>query len=205
MLWVWWCDPVHNQEIVQLNSTFEWVFSLWVSRTSFSLHRIIPGFYAAVKRELELVLCQLSSREAQMGFWPWGILVGISCGSPIYSQVFWPLRLPSANPTADKPWKWLPCTTPFLGHLELCRKNQEISYVGIHKDQRKQSKTSLWFTALQWFSPHNLLLLRVRHSRQNPVFADETWPRVSWQTLLFIHWGSSFHKLSCRNSAKCFL
>lgn len=64
-------------------------------------------------------------------------------GSPIYAQVFWPLRLPSANPTADKPWKWLLCTIPFLGHLELRRKNWEISYVGIHKDQRKWSKNSL--------------------------------------------------------------
>lgn len=120
-----------------------------------------------MKRELEVVLCQLNSREAQMGFWPlrhffwWDFPV-----APPFTPIFfglWDCPL-QTNLRSD---------FPFLGHLELCRINQEISYIGIHKDQRKGSKNSLWFTRSQWFfffPHHNLLLLRVRHSRQNPVF-----------------------------------
>lgn len=130
----------------------------------------------------------------QMGFF-----VGISCGSPIY---FFFCLSGSIQTPLQTNLEMVSLPHPIFLHLELRRKNQEISFIGIHKDQSKWSKNSLWFPDF----PHTYLsLLRVRHSRQNPVFADETWPKISWKTLLFIHWGSSSYKLSCRNSAKCFL
>lgn len=137
---------------------------------------------------LSCASCVPGKHKWDFGLSDFFFFVGISCGSPI----FFVSQVAQCKPHCRQTWKWLPCTIPFLGHLELCRKKQEISYVGIHIEQRTGSNNSLWFPDLQWFSPHNLLLLHVRHSRQNPVFADETWLKVSWRTLLFVHWGSSF-------------